>query len=332
MTNPTELFEQCKYQEAADAAIELINRHKTELYKLMSFLPACYHGIGDKDKWKYYCHRPCASDRKELIKQLFGLKEWRNGSTIDNIIIPAEEGIGDELLYTTYLHLLEKRANIIYVECDPRLKSLFEYSYNPRKFVFFERGVKDLLQKYAKKCHYFILSSDLTYRLNPEFIPKLTKPLKTFEFENEFFPYLFKHIGISHHTNTANQQPIPKNDFWSKIINNFKSDSSYRFLDLQPYKPLQSIQPTFLSKQIDFYNDIQIVASFINKLDIVITISNTIAHLAGRLHKKCLLITPMNCNTRWLMTDVKNFYPKMTHIRGDWDYVQKRVIEELKKL
>lgn len=348
MNDPKMLIDHCKYQEAGQALMKSIGEHQLELRKLMSMLHICCQGIGDKDRWKYYCHRPCAPERKNIIKKIFGLKEWRGDTTFDNILIPAEEGIGDELIYTVYLHLLEKRANIIYVECDPRLKPLFERTYNSHKFVFFERGTDDL-QKHAKKCQYFILSSDLTYRLNPDFIPKLTKSLKS---NNQcgydgnlpiIIPKKFltkkinnKRIGISYITFGDNAKTrMPPFTFWENIFNTYPVP----YLNLQETNKTPTDKRGFLypdgdlyEVDCDFRNDIDLLASIISDLDLVITISNSVAHLAGRLHKKCLLITPMNCNTRWLMTDVKNFYPKMTHIRGDWDYVQKRVIEELRKL
>jgi len=324
MTNPIKLIEQCKYQEATKLLNTQIAEHSKKINELQTLLHICAQGIGGEHKWDYYYLRPYALGRKQLLVKIFNLKEWQNKATLSNILVPAEEGLGDELLYTTYLHLLEKKANIIYVECDPRLKPIFERSYNPNKFVFFERGM-DNLKKYAPKCQYFILSSELTYRLNPEFTPNLTQPLKCFKIEdNLFIDRNNINIGISHHTLPKKKTNL-SNSWLDAVIQLFPD---YLFINLQN----DDLPCATRIGGVDLFENIELLAALIDKMKTVITISNTIAHLAGRLHKKCLLITPMNCNTRWLMTDIKNYYPKTTHIRGDWDYVQKQIIKELEKL
>lgn len=325
MQKAKELINKCEY-------IKAIGEINNEIRILLSMLHVCFHGIGNESRWQYYNMRLNAPERAGIIKKYLK-KEITTKSGKPIIIVPAEEGIGDELLYTTYLHLLENKAGHIYVECDNRLKFLFERTYNSGKFTFLERKEKsNQLFKYIEKSNMCILSSDLTRSLNPNFEPNKTIPLNIYRpIIKDLGTKNKPNIGISHYTSSKRKSAMPEKDFLHKMINICKNCT---FFNLQPNSC--QIENTKTLPGFDYYNDIPLLAQLICSLDMVVTIDNFMAHLCGRLHKKCLLITLKNCNTRWLMAngDCSAYYPTVKHIRGNsfdsWNDVLDRVIKELK--
>jgi hypothetical protein len=337
------LIKECKYQEALDVMLEEIKNHSSKIMRLQSLLHICAQGMGGENKWGYYDLRPGVQRRKFIFTRASGAQEynqelWSNSKKPKTLLVLADEGLGDELHYTTYIDQLNDiSADHIYMECDERLTPLFQRTYGNNRITFFPRGTDSVAQqnniaKRMNKCNFFILMGDLIHKINPGFKGKPI-PLKI---NRELTPIEktkgSKTIGISY---ISMKPKMFKKDFWMTI---FKKFPDYTFLNLQENSCTTKVKNNYLNKQIveiasvDLYADIDSLASIINSCDMIITISNTIAHLTGRLHKKAILITPMDCNSRWIMTDVANYYPEMKHIRGEADYVQERVAEELGRL
>ena len=82
-------------------------------------------------------------------------------------------------------------------------------------------------------------------------------------------------------------------------------------------------------------SDFSDTASFVNKMDIVISVDTVIAHLAGSLGKKTFLLLPGRSSFLW-MSERKDspWYPTIKIFRqktlGDWNNCIKEIIKELK--
>ena len=88
---------------------------------------------------------------------------------------------------------------------------------------------------------------------------------------------------------------------------------------------------------VDNYNDLDSLAALINCLDLVITIHNSTAHLAGSLGKKTCIIIAKNARWLWLIKRNESiWYPAATLFRqkkmGDWNCVINSIGIELKKI
>mgnify|MGYP001449302574 FL=1 len=83
----------------------------------------------------------------------------------------------------------------------------------------------------------------------------------------------------------------------------------------------------FIEHQVDCFNDIDGVASLIKSCDFVITVSNSNAHISGKLGIKTFLLLPFNDGKLWywgLNTDKDIvWYPSILPIRqesvNDWN-------------
>ena len=96
----------------------------------------------------------------------------------------------------------------------------------------------------------------------------------------------------------------------------------------------------FTNHEIDCFNDINGVASLINSCDLVITISNSNAHIAGKLGIKTFLLLPYSDGKLWYWgtNDDKQipWYPSITPIRcndqNNWKQSITNLRKELEKL
>ena len=77
----------------------------------------------------------------------------------------------------------------------------------------------------------------------------------------------------------------------------------------------------FIEHQVDCFNDIDGVASLIKSCDFVITVSNSNAHISGKLGIKTFLLLPFNDGKLWywgLNTDKDIvWYPSILPIRQE---------------
>jgi hypothetical protein len=95
-----------------------------------------------------------------------------------------------------------------------------------------------------------------------------------------------------------------------KFINlQYKSDSFKHEDEIKYDKYIQKIN------DVDIYNDIDSLASIIQACDIVITCSNTTAHLAGALKKQTILLLPISNGRFWYWSEndcQSVWYPSIT--------------------
>jgi len=285
--------------------------------------------------WKYYESRfgGMNAEKKELH-----VKEYAGEDLTDKtILILKEQGIGDETMFLSLLpKLLERCCNVVY-ECDVRLTKIFEKAYPSVTFV----------ETYTHKLK---IDSHLPIGSLPKmFLPKLdeqlyTTPLHVDKNRQKRFSKKYKRksknkklIGISYKT-FANEHAkfrMPPLSFWEEII---KENDAY-FLDLQfnsfrgdnEYKKLHSYNNVMIENSTDLYNNIEDLLAIIDSMDVVITIDNYIAHLAGSIGKKTYLLLASVADWRWFLEKEKTiWYPNVTIVRqdtyGDWDSVLDKIV------
>ena len=90
-------------------------------------------------------------------------------------------------------------------------------------------------------------------------------------------------------------------------------------------------------KEIDNYSDIESLAALINCLDLIITIDNSNAHLAGALGKRTWVMLVKNPIWSWGLYGEKSlWYPNSKLFRqekiGDWSNVINNINADIRKL
>jgi len=265
-----------------------------------------------KKAWKYFDGRLGLSDFSikniSLIKVKNKLFKNNYLSKNSKILVLREQGVGDEILYgTMYEDLLNSYANVK-IECDQRLISIFQNSFNKihkNKFItlgtisnnenelnnfdyvlyagslakFFRNNIKDF-----KKNNYLFLDKntiDQTNKKISHFVNKLNIGISWKSFKNRY----------------AKEKSLNLEDF----LHVFKTPNC-NFINIQ-YGDVSNEISNFCSKNnivintidnINLYEDLVGVASLLKNLDLFISVSNSTAHLAGSLGVKTLLIKPFN--------------------------------------
>jgi hypothetical protein len=149
-------------------------------------------------------------------------------------------------------------------------------------------------------------------------------------------------VGLSHITTGVSAAlRMPDAGFWNRLDG---TTAPIRFVDLQATPRLQSdaIQSLSLcvslprTAGVDLYNDIDGLSALICAMDVVITIDNYVAHLAGRLGRRCVVLLSTVHDWRWqLEGTTMPWYPHTSILRqqeyNDWHTVSAELMKLLER-
>lgn len=255
-----------------------------------------------------------------------------------SILVWAEQGVGDEIMFTSILtDLLQIEADIM-VECDPRLVTLFQRSLP--NIQFFPRYNFPETQ---------LLDTDIDYQLPMGSLGRWLRP-DIGSFQQKENPYLqacpertgelrekYKKlaegkllIGVS--WKSVNQytgkEKSTSLDDWTPIL----SQQDCYFINLQYGDVGKEIKEYYADKDNVFmYVEEEVVplenlddfAAQISALDLVISTSNTTVHMAGALGQDVWTLLPHIPDWRWMLNGEDTlWYPQMKLFRqheiGNW--------------
>ena len=254
------------------------------------------------------------------------MSSFQNISKSDKILLIKEQGIGDEILFSSiYFDALNTYPNIV-IETDERLISLFKRSFKSNKFIPYKKisGSKNELNNIDK----IILAGDLPskFRNSKSSFPQqaflkadslnVKKVKKTLNQKCKKIKIGFswlskrKFFGEAKSINLKNFLPIlkiPEISFinlqyggYEKEIENLNKKENLNIINYP---------------NIDLFNDFENLAALLTNLDLFITISSSTAHLAGSLGVPTWLIKPKNNASfhYWFQPNNKTpWYPSIT--------------------
>lgn len=227
------------------------------------------------------------------------------------LLLWAEQGVGDQLMQARCLSdILDCGADITF-ECDPRLHPLLERSYSNVKF--FGQFVKPL-QELAEGDFDYQCSALSAWRW---LYPRMENSRhsagglkadssQVIAYKNAWRQYGWHYnIGLSWSSkaNITGKNKSVTPEYLAPLLRG----SLCQFHSLQygvGEKELSVLLPRFghpvvLDKDCDAYSDIDRLAAQIAALDLVISIDNTIVHIAGSVGTPCWVMLPRNCDWRW---------------------------------
>ena len=318
----------------------LIQPNNSDLLFRMSAIQLASNNF--HDGWTNYEKRWYAFDYKKPLKLNFTKPHWNSKLGYERVLIWAEQGVGDQLLFGTILTDVVKKFKKVFVYCDTRLKNIFlenidniEIIDNIEKIdeslfdyhlpfgslgLHFRRTVND----FNKNFKFFKINKNLNYQ-------KKTKKLKCALSWKSTNPDTFKQKSIS----LEDLLPILKYDsidFYNiqysdvgKEINNFYEKTSIKVNNIE---------------DLDTFNDLYSLQQFIDSCDFTITISNSNAHLSAIIGKPTFLLLNSGIGKLWYWEneiDEKNiWYPSINKIKqsieGDWEKPIKILENKLKIL
>ena len=259
---------------------------------------------------------------KGMVERKYSQQRW-NGEQLDGtLMIWGEQGLGDQILYASMIPDLATRAKRILFEVEPRLVPLFARSFSGVDVVPLAEelyaGHIDRHEPVIGLGRYFRTSWDSFPQRSEGYLIADRERTQTLRLRLKTGPEVV--VGLSwrsynpvrYRSKTARLQ-----DFEALL-----RTPGLRFVDLQygdtseeraAFEQMFGVRVERLA-DIDNTLDIDGLASLISACDLVVTVSNTTAHLAGALGKPTWVMVPRG-NARlwyWFTDEVEQpWYPRV---------------------
>jgi tetratricopeptide (TPR) repeat protein len=275
--------------------------------------------------------------------------QWTGNYVNGSLLVWAEQGVGDQILFMTMLDDLRRHCRRLMVATDRRLLPLLERTWKDVDF----RPKEELLQLegYAAQAALGDLGQYLR-RHSTDFPAQSSGAALTPDREHarRLRARLCRDAdqvlcGISWRSTNA-RTGIHKSLVPEDLLPLLGMDR-VRFVDLQygdtaaERADLQRRHGITLQHcdDIDNFNDLDGLAALIEACDVVVSVSNTTVHLAGALGKPTLVLLPCALGRIWYwhqQGERSLWYPSCRLLRqqqaGDWAPLVAQVAAEFKKL
>jgi len=266
----------------------------------------CLLKIGNfSEGFNLYDWRWKAEDREGYQRPLFDINKrlWDGKSFNGTLLVWSEQGLGDHLLYSRFIFFLKNLKIKILFLADKRtinfFKNLFKYNnINNIEVTDIERGLK-------KSFNYHIPSGSLgKYYFN-----KISK-INDYKVGSDIFIDKYKDPGFIKKINSLqglkvgiSWKTLNKNELYRSIdLKNFLDIfqlNNFHFINLQFGNVISEIEEMkvkgvniHFSSKLDYSKDVDDVFSLIRSLDVVLSVQNSVAHMALTIKKKTIVLLP----------------------------------------
>ena len=270
---------------------------------------------------------------------------WNGNPFNGTLVVHGEQGIGDEVLFSSILSELKKIMPKLIVTLDDRLIPMMKRSFP--SISFFNRYKKIYIDPNDTK-HILFISLGKFFRNSIKDFNKNKKPwlfadaTKISNYKKKFVnSHKFK-IGISWKT-------IGTNQYYRSIqlanLSNLLPKDLYEIINLQ-YGDIQkeiknleekNIQKLTCFNNLDYKNDVDNLAALICSCDLIISIDSFIVHLAGALGSDVWVLVPPKSQWWWHENRTESlWYPNVKIFAKkniyEWENVINDIKSELNKL
>ena len=264
--------------------------------------------------WKHYEQRWLINNEiwsNEYSSIMHSRPKWEGSKTTERLILWPEQGIGDEVMFSSAINDIFLLAPNLVVAVDARLLSLFRRSFHGSiRFVGKEESISALQEADQQASiatalglvrphqNSFKIASKGYLKADKDHADKIrTNVLKG---ENK------RMIGLSWTSKGSRIFNKGKCVSLKQLIGAFSALET-TFVSLQytdsknEIKELQTTQGITVIEMndIDLFHDVDGLTSVISACDEIVTVSNINAHIAGALGIPCTVLLPMNCHWRW---------------------------------
>jgi len=264
------------------------------------------------------------------------LPRW-HGEPIDGrtLLIHAEQGFGDTLQFVRFVEVVARRATRVVLEVQPSLLPLLAPAAQQWRVTLIAQGAP----RPRADLHCPLLSLPLALGTTLDTIPSRTPylsapPASRRKWRGSLGGHAKRKIGLAWSGRIQQQEnrslPIAALEplfaldgiDWIVLQPNL-SDAERAALDVHPRaQTIHRFEPRI--------GDFADTAAIIERLDAVVSIDTSIAHLAGALDKPLWLMLPFAADWRWFTGDARSpWYPSARLVRqprpGAWDEVVEQV-------
>jgi tetratricopeptide (TPR) repeat protein len=292
--------------------------------------------------WRNYESRWQSEDHLTPMRP-YRLPRW-TGETLreGRLLIWGEQGVGDEIMFAGLLPEVVRAGNRCVLDCDPRLQPLFARSF-PCVAVI-SRPVAEDAPELDIRAHTpcgslpgFLRSSRAAFSATTS--PYLIADPAEVERLRAKYQDGRRSVGLAWRTNNAKTGHIRSLDL--EVLSPLLARQDIQWVSLQygAHDALESEAskagaPLVIDRSVDQLADLDRFAAQTAAMDLVVTIDNSTAHLAGALGIPVWVLLPLSADWRWLAEgELSLWYPSMRLFRqaqaGEWNAVVAEVSNEL---
>jgi Flp pilus assembly protein TadD len=274
--------------------------------------------------------------RTSQAPRAFALPRWQGASLAGRtLLISAEQGVGDEILFASCIPDLLARAGHGVVECDPRLAPLFARSFPSATVVGTRRHADDWLRR-VPPIDVYSPAGSLPGYVRPTLESFPTRPGYLVPDAQRRWHYAQRlaalgpglKVGVSWRSLKSRQQCTyyPALAQWGALL----SLPGVHFINLQYDDAMAELHaaqqqwqvPLHAWDDLDLLNDFDEVAALLSALDVVIGPENSMTALAGGLGRPVWCLTALGESWTSLGTAGSPWFPSMRVVRqqqrGQW--------------
>ena len=254
-------------------------------------------------------------------KKNHGLKNIPDNSSI---IFTANQGIGDQLLYVKIIHQIEKYSSYnIQINIDQRLRKIIKIKYPNLKIYNSGECETNAIITNISNAPYVL--NEIAKRNNKTFEQIMDNRVIKIDDKK------IKQIGIAWKSTNPNIGTYKTIDL-NLLIDSLKGKEIHSLQYFDDMSEIKSLPQGLICKQdINYKNDIIKLYEIMSGLDLIVTISNFTAHLAGFFDIPTILLIPKGKGNIWYWHNEKEsfWYPSMKIIKqkknGDWSTVKDEI-------
>ena len=294
-----------------------------------------------KSGWQLYKHRWWDRDKPQ-----FSIPELKNFTLIQKkIFILAEQGLGDQIIFSSLFFDAFKTKNEFFVSLDPRLISLFRRSFSWAKNVTFSSSQEKIIESnydfhlpmgnlggFFRNSIKDFTSHPIAYlKPNETQVNNLKSRIKKGNHKICGISWISKNQEIGEEKSLTLIQLLPI----LTLPNITFIDLQYGDTSLEKNNifDLFGIEIKSIS-EIDNFNNLDGITSLVNVCDFIVTTSNVTAHIAGALNKKTYLLLPHGYGKIWYWGESSErslWYPSIEIYRSPNSGMWAQAIESLSK-
>ena len=237
-------------------------------------------------------------ERRTLAQPL-----WLGGAAIDGktILLHSDQGMGDAIFFCRYVPMLAARGARVIVEVEEPLRELMSGLAGVSQCISKTEAAPDF------DLHCPMSSLPLAFETRLETIPGATPylgvPERSAEWEARLGPHDRPRIGLAWSGNPRHSNDRNRSIALEALAPLF--DLPARFVSLQTdVRPDDAVTLRAQSRMLDLgstLTNFADTAALIARLDLVVSVDTSVAHLAGALGTPVWILLPFSPDWRWLL-------------------------------